>query len=333
MSARATQKYGAVVTEDPPLSDDEPARFPPPSSLHDPAALQEALDAHPAPKSVGRATVWLVRAIPILATLSWLGTLLILLFTWLFVDHKIKYKWYLGWMPYLSDVGADNKRVFLVGNILTAVFFVASLAQERLLRAKRVMIEATDERLLWAYVGAVDILIGTTGGIALVLLAIFDAFNYPSEHNLFMSTFIVCVALTGLLQTVEVEHLWHEHPDRHDLRDGTILKWIVLAFSVACGGAFWILYAVCDGDATKAPYPRCYRITTASAILEWAACFGCAFYLATLIVDVWPLHRHSPPTPVVWADRSGIRGLWIQQPQAAPRRKEGEEEEEGERVE
>ncbi|BGP19467.1 hypothetical protein JCM10213v2_007562 [Rhodosporidiobolus nylandii] len=298
MFIRATQKYGPVVTEDPPLSDSDverplaappPSAFPPRAHLFHAPGLQKALDAHPSPPKINEATRLLIRAIPILATLSWLVTLVTLLCIWLFKDDRVKYKWYLGAMPYLSDVGADNKTVFLIGNICTAVFYTMSLWQERLLRANRVMVEATDERLLWVAVGVLDVFVGAT-------------------------SFIVCVTLSGLLQTVEVEHLWHEHPDRHDLRDGTILKWITLLFSAACGIAFWVLYAVCDGDATKSPVEKCYRVTTASAILERAACFGCAAYLATLILDVWPPHRLSQPTPVVWADRSGIRGVWVAHP-------------------
>ncbi|GAA5863151.1 hypothetical protein JCM8547_002813 [Rhodosporidiobolus lusitaniae] len=323
MSVRSTQTYNAVGADD--LSDlDEAAHLHalrplPTAELSTVHGLQQALDAHPPPPRVSPALKWLVRAFPILGTLSWLATLLTLLLIWIIRDHRILYKWYLGAMPYLSDVGADNKTVFLFGNIATAVFFTMSLWQERLLRAKRVMVEATEERHLWVAVGVMDVLIGGLGGIALVLLAIFDAFNYPREHNAFMTSFIICVTLSGLLQTVEVEHLWHEHPDRHDLRDGTILKWITLLFSAACGIAFWVLYYVCDGDATKDPYPRCYRITTASAILEWAACFGCAAYLSTLILDVWPPHRLSPPTPIAWADRTGLRGVWIVQPSTGER--------------
>ncbi|GAA5953438.1 hypothetical protein JCM21900_005664 [Sporobolomyces salmonicolor] len=170
--------------------------------------------------------------------------------------------------------------------------------------------EATEERLLWVAVGTLDVLVAVLGGVALVLLAVFDAFNFPKEHNLAMTSFIVCVALSGLLDTSEVEHLWHEHPDRHDLRDGTVLKWIFLSISTVSGICFWVLYALCDGDAAKDPYPRCYRITSASAILEWVACFGCAAYLGTLALDVWPASRHRTAHPRFFADAPGLAGVW-----------------------
>ncbi|KAM0750470.1 hypothetical protein T439DRAFT_326436 [Meredithblackwellia eburnea MCA 4105] len=124
-----------------------------------------------------------------------------------------------------------------------------------------------------------------------------------------MSTFIVGIALSGLLQTCEVEHLWHEHPDREDLRDLIVLKWIFLGFAVLCGGSFWTLYTVCDGDATRSL--QCYKITTASAILEWSACCLTTGYVVTLIYDVWPAYRHAPIQQPAWADKSGIRGIYL----------------------
>lgn len=90
--------------------------------------------------------------------------------------------------------------------------------------------------------------------------------------------FIVCVTLSGILQTVEVEHLWHEQsvvslsrrpscsdivsrsPDRHDLRDGTILKWIILSLASAAGLTFVFLGLACRDDARREPWPKCYRI-------------------------------------------------------------------------
>lgn len=38
----------------------------------------------------------------------------------------------------------------------------------------------------------------------------YDAFQYGHYHSIFMNTFILSVAVSGLLQTIEVEHLWHE---------------------------------------------------------------------------------------------------------------------------
>lgn len=94
----------------------------------------------------------------------------------------------------------------------------------------------------------------------LLLFSVYDAFQYGKLHNLFMNTFILSVAVSGLLQTTEVSYLWHEHPDRHDLRLAAFLKWIFLSIAIACGAGFWGLYALCDGDASKSA--KCYRITS-----------------------------------------------------------------------
>jgi hypothetical protein len=41
-----------------------------------------------------------------------------------------------------------------------------------------------------------------------------------------------------------------------------MIKWIVLTIAIACGAGFWILYAVCDGDASR--NDTCYRIISES---------------------------------------------------------------------
>lgn len=168
-----------------------------------------------------------IRLLPIGAAVSWvslrpfrprrslispeqLSTLLLLLFSWIHLDQQVQYRWYLGSVPYLSNVGAEHPRFFQFGCSATAIFFVASLCAERILRSTRVMVEATEERLLWVSVGVVDTVVGALGGMSLVLVSVYDCVAHPYLHNVFMSSFIISVAVTGTLQTVETEHLWHE---------------------------------------------------------------------------------------------------------------------------
>ncbi|ORY54167.1 Frag1/DRAM/Sfk1 family-domain-containing protein [Leucosporidium creatinivorum] len=299
-------------------SDSEQPYSPPPrwTPLHqDPRLALLPPHARPSGEMKGETERWkmvVIRLLPVVATVAWLLTLLLLLFSWLYLDHRRLYKWYLGGMPYISDVGAVHKSFFRWGCSVTAIFYAASLGAERWLRARRVLSEATEERWLWIAVGVLDVLVGTLGAAALVLLSIYDAFDHPKLHSLFMSSFIIAVGVSGTLQTVEVEHLMHEHPDRKDLLDATYLKWIFLSIAVLCGGGFWIMYYICDGDATKGG--ECWRVTTASAVLEWAACFMCDAYLATLILDVWPAYRHTPLPHRVWANAQGIQGIHVLQP-------------------
>jgi hypothetical protein len=49
-------------------------------------------------------------------------TLLLLLFAWIHLDNRLLYKWYLGGMLYISDVGAVHKAFFRWGCTITAWF-------------------------------------------------------------------------------------------------------------------------------------------------------------------------------------------------------------------
>ncbi|BGP27123.1 frag1/DRAM/Sfk1 family protein [Rhodotorula toruloides] len=301
--------YRSVVGDDSFSSGEDDASRTRPFQLKA-LAVQDGLN-HPPATLPAWASVCLI-SFPVLATLAWAGTLLALLLTWIFVDQRAAYDFTQGLVPYFSAIAVRHQNILVPGSIATAIFYFLSLLAERFLRTMRVTREATDEKILWAGISGLDVTMGGLAALALVLLATFDTQNGPIQHNAFSIMFIVCVTLSGILQTVEVEHLWHEHPDRHDLRDGTILKWIILSLSSAAGLSFVFLGLACHADARQEPWPRCYRIITASAIFQWVACFGVAFYFATLILDLHPLHRHSlRATPVAWADRSGIRGLYL----------------------
>ncbi|BGP02913.1 hypothetical protein NBRC10513v2_006641 [Rhodotorula toruloides] len=273
-------------------------------------AIQQSLN-HPPDSLPAWTSVFLI-SLPVLATLAWTGKLLALLLTWVFVDHRAAYESTQGLVPYFSAIAARHQNILVPGSIATAIFYFLSLLAERFLRTMRVTREAKEEKLLWTAISGLDVTVGGLAALALVLLAAFDPENNAVPHNAFSIMFIVCVTLSGILQTVEVEHLWHEHPDRHDLRDGTILKWIILSLASAAGLTFVFLGLACRDDARREPWPKCYRIITASAICQWVACFGVAFFFATLILDLHPLHRHAlRATPVAWADRTGIRGLYL----------------------
>ena len=52
-------------------------------------------------------------------------------------------------------------------------------------------------------------------------------------------------------------------PDRHGLRDGCLLKWLILAISSGSGLAFIGLHYKCSGNAYSEPVDTCYRVTSA----------------------------------------------------------------------
>ncbi|GAA5836841.1 hypothetical protein JCM9279_007675 [Rhodotorula babjevae] len=304
-------RYGRISTPsprgDPSLDSDEDS-----GDDEDERRLdwRRAFDAEP--PAVKMLTTAFIRAIPLAAALSWLATLLALLGLWTFQDGRKRYLSSNGSVSSIASIGAAHRLTFIFGSISTAVFYILSLVTERFLRMTRVLTEASEERYLWIAVGIVDVHVGILAGASLILLAVFDTVEFPHEHDVLLIAFFVCVIVSGLLQTTEVEHLWHEHPDRHDLREGAFLKACFLTSTAIGGLGYWILTTLCGGDATAVPYERCYRLVTAAATCQWLAAFSVAAYLSTLVLDLWPVARHSPRAhPRARADRSGVRALWV----------------------
>jgi len=264
-----------------------------------------------------------------------------------------------------------------------------TLLTERVLRTLRVLTEAREERALWVAVGCADVLFGVGASASLILLAIFDALEFPHEHNLLLVRLDAFVPAAGSRLTHQriwrtlpalflplrahqrrptndrgrtslaravrplrsaspvrrpslfTEHVTSRSPDRHDLRAGGLLKSVFLGFAAVSGLAYALLETLCGGDATAVPYERCYRLTSCAfpllpslppraprltdptitanpagaATCQWLCAFALAFYLATLVLDLWPVGRHAPRAhPAAWADRTGVRGLWVAHP-------------------
>ncbi|GAA5875073.1 hypothetical protein JCM3774_003420 [Rhodotorula dairenensis] len=288
------------------------------TSSWDVSSLHEALNAHPPPPPVSPLSTVLIRALPILATISWLGTLTALLVGWAVEGQKVLSD-ESGAVPYVSELGYRYRDLFVTGSCATAIFFVASLATERALRATRVLPEVTTDRKIWYLVGFADILAGAAAGLALcglltaIFCHIFAQYGLTHDEKNRQICFIVFLFMSGLLQTIEVSHLWHEHPDRHSLRNGCLLKWLVLGVSLPAGITFIVLHLSCSGDAFAEPVETCYRVITAAVIFQWVTCFGCGAYFSTLMIDLWPVHRHAVRAlPRVKADSNGsIYGIWL----------------------
>jgi hypothetical protein len=64
----------------------------------------------------------------------------------------------------------------------------------------------------------------TLGGIALILLSVFDAFNYPHVHWSMTGVFVSCIALSAIFQTAEFGWLNSEYEGFTRLRISYILK-------------------------------------------------------------------------------------------------------------
>lgn len=92
--------------------------------------------------------LYFTRALPMIAFFFWLTTLLGLLELWIFVDKREQYRWYLGGLPFVSDVLASHKVIGIIGCAGTGFFFFASMLAERYLRSTRVL-GRSSERLLF----------------------------------------------------------------------------------------------------------------------------------------------------------------------------------------
>ena len=169
----------------------------------DVTSLRRDLEGHP-PPAVSSTSTFFIRALPILASLCWLGTLTTvsstegirnrhvlevliaacssqLLVMWAVEGHRV-YSGTSGAVPYVSDVAYYHRHLSVAGSSAAAIFFVASLSVERALRSTRVLPEVTSHRKLWQVVGIADVFTGACAGLALCLLSVYDSFHTPKAH-------------------------------------------------------------------------------------------------------------------------------------------------------
>lgn len=226
--------------------------------------------------------------LPILAGLVWLGGLLALIGIWT-AEGKPRYMSDEATIVFVSDVGAANHTLFICITAITAVFYILSLFAERWLRhVDRLPVDVRRREQIFDWIA---IVFGTLGAIGLILLGVFDAFDYSTIHWSMTLVFIVGVAISAIFQSAEVWSLHKDHPDRAHLKRNSMLKLVVVGVAVACAIAFGSLYAVCDGYADT---DSCNKVTSGAAAMEWTTAFILSFYFATLAFDLWPAGKTSP---------------------------------------
>lgn len=97
-------------------------------------------------------------------------------------------------VPHISDVGAFTmKPLFIAGSVVTTVFLDLAFASERWLRhTGRLAKNTTKKEKVLSIISIIFAIIGTAG---LILLSIFDSYNYGTVHNLcllfFMGGYII----------------------------------------------------------------------------------------------------------------------------------------------
>ncbi|GAA5849662.1 hypothetical protein JCM5353_001659, partial [Sporobolomyces roseus] len=95
-------------------------------------------------------------------------------------------------------------------------------------------------------------------------------------------------------------------PDRHDLKAGTFLKYTFIWIFITFGVASRLLQGFCQSSNMVLDYKQCYRVNTASIVLEWVICLALSGFLSTLALDVWPISRHLPVHPRFSATSKGL---------------------------
>lgn len=247
--------------------------------------------------------------IPLIGAIAWAGTLLALLICWLVEGHP-RYRVSEAKFVYISDVGAHIKPLFIAGACVTVAFYVTSLLIDHFLRYD------TEHRRLPGFIrraevvsSALAVTFGVIGSTFLVLLTIFDDFNYTHVHWACTGGFIIFVALSGVCNCIEVALLRKDYPHFKRLTTSAIIKISLLAVAVAFAITMVILMSICSITAATED-GSCDRVHSTAAGFEWAIAFIFAFYVASYTIDLREHYYRSinPPAAVNYGNAAAPKG-------------------------
>lgn len=166
---------------------------------------------------------------PLISAFTWFGGLVALLSIWT-AQGKPQYQPDEGTIVYISDVGANQKPLFIAITSVTSAFFVISLTLERWLRHKARLDRNLRNREKWLSVFA--ILFGAAGSACLIGLSIRDAFNHNTQHWHLTICFIILVAISVLCTTAEWGWLDSDYESARMLKLSYALKLVALALAI-----------------------------------------------------------------------------------------------------
>ena len=150
----------------------------------------------------------LLKLLPIISGVIWLGTLLGLLIHWIVDTGRIHYD-SMGptqTIAYISDVGASElKPLFITGCVLTTIFLDLSFGSDRWLRHKgRLVPNSTmGEKVL----SGLTILFAVVGTVGLICLSIWDTLHYDKLHDIFLLFFMAGYLLSAIFICWEYQRL------------------------------------------------------------------------------------------------------------------------------
>ncbi|ORY87578.1 Frag1/DRAM/Sfk1 [Protomyces lactucae-debilis] len=210
--------------------------------------------------------------VPLVAAFTWFGVLVALLSIWT-AKGKPRIKADNGTVPYISDIGAIEKPLFIACCSVTTGFFVAALSLERWLRHKARLDPNQRSREKWLSILA--ILFAAAGGACLISLSVKDSINHNRLHWHFTIGFIVCIALSAIFTTAEWGWLNTDYKSARMLKFSYTLKLIIILLAIV----FAIVLGVYFNNEQK---------QSTAAVMEWLVAFVFDLYLWTLVYDLYP---------------------------------------------
>ncbi|CAI6335020.1 unnamed protein product [Periconia digitata] len=206
---------------------------------------------------------------PAIAGASWFVTLAAMLLTWVAKGCPTYPGQRNPYIAFISDLGAfELKPLFLIGGILTASCFMATMVVVQLARYDHRMYGMKDA--IWKqWVSVVAMASGVVAGLGLILLTILDTFRFHEEHAvLLLVTFLGLVSTMVLTTVVYWDQTWKPSPFR-SLRACCITSVVIVLVDFVLGVAFYTLMQL--------------SFWRTSGILEWFMAFTGAFYLWSFV--------------------------------------------------
>ncbi|KAE8212130.1 hypothetical protein CF327_g4201 [Tilletia walkeri] len=223
---------------------------------------------------------------PVITTCCWLADIIGLLIFWTVRDNKREYEREEASVVFVSDVGAAHHTYFIILSSCTAAFYILTTLLERHLRHVRRIPGSVKQKQ--THLDIASVVFAIFGAISLILLSVFDAFNYGRVHWSFALLFIATVAISVLLQTIQVLSLAHDHDEQEfHLRKVAIIKAAIFVLAIPVVIIFVVCYGICQGSAPDGD-AKCDRVVSTAAVCEWAVSFLLALFFFTYVFDFIP---------------------------------------------
>lgn len=214
----------------------------------------------------------------------WLGMLLGMLITWATAYNHERYpSMETGQsIAYISDIGAFQLRpLFITGSVITVVCLDIGFISERWLRhtGRLAKNTSTTQKVL----SICSILFAIAGAAGLILLSIFDTYDHPKLHDVFLLIFIGGYVISAIFLCAEYQRLGIHYKNHRIL---AISFWIKLAFIIV-----EVILAIVF-VSTSYTHNR-----TIAAVFEWIIAFVYTFYVLSFVVDLLPSVRTKNHIP------------------------------------